>query len=220
MKTPLEITKYFLDPDLEWITSGIDVQYIFLKEGTENLLIFAPSNSFQDWKNNFDFWKKPYKHMDTTFYVHRGFLKCWKSVEEEILSEIKDSCMENLTIAGWSFGGALATLATEDLWFKLPDVKTKTITFGAPKVFSTFGFKKIKERFDNMYMFKNGSDVVTKVPFNFMGFRHVAKLINIGDRPRFLDYFRPQIYHDMCSSEETGYSVTLNTISKGTKYGE
>lgn len=215
MKTPYELTEYFLTRNMKWITSGDDTQYCFLEEDGENILFFAPSNSLEDWKNNFCFWKKPYKQMKTKFYVHSGFLKCWKLIEDEILDYIKGSKMTNLTIVGWSYGGALATICTEDIWFTFPKLKTRTITFGSPKAFSKIGFKNIKERFTNMFMFKNGPDIITTLPFSFLGYNHVDSLINIGDKPILLGYFRPDLYHAMKSKKNTGYNITLKNISKG-----
>jgi len=214
MKTPLELTEYFLDPDLKWITSGDDTQYCFTKEGNENILLFAESNSKVDWKNNFTFFRKPYRHMETTFYVHGGFLKCWKLIHNDILEYVSNCKMDNLTIAGWSYGGALATLCTEDLWFNNPMLKTRTVTFGSPKVLSIFGFRKAQERFNNMFMFKNGADIITTLPFSIMGFKHVTNLTKIGERPKLFNYFKPRVYHNMIYKTVYGYVPILQSLLK------
>lgn len=208
MKTHLELAKLFTN-NLCWTTGGEDTQYLFLKVGEENILLFAPSNSKIDWLNNFRFWKKPYKRMKTKFYVHGGFLKCWKLVRDEIAKFVEEEKMTNLTIAGWSYGGALAVLCSEDLWFRFPELKTNTITFGAPRVISIFGFKKIKHRFKNLSQYKNGADIVTTLPFFWMGFKHTSKLIKIGDRARIFGYFNPKKYHDMTPVGGGGYLDSL-----------
>ena len=211
MKTHLELAKLFTN-NLCWTTGGEDTQYCFIESRGENILLFAPSNSKVDWKNNFSFFRKPYKQMKIKFYVHGGFLKCWKLVEDEILDYIKDNNMTNLTIAGWSYGGAMSTLCTEDLWFNMPELETRTITFGAPKVLSVFGYKKVINRFKNITMYKNGSDIVTKVPFNWMGFKHVVKLTQIGEKPYFKGYFNPYKYHDMQPLDGGGYIDSLTEL--------
>lgn len=218
MKTHLELAQYFLDDTLPWVTGGDDTQYLFLNDNSENILLFAPSNSKIDWKNNFNFWKKPYKQMKVKFYVHGGFLKCWKLVRDEILRYIKDAKLDNLTIVGWSYGGAMATLCTEDIWYHFPDLRdnTRTITFGAPKAISIIGYNRVIDRFQNMTMYKNGSDIVTKVPFNWMGFKHVSRLTKIGEKPKFLKYFRPYFYHSMLFKDIYGYIPNLKDAPQET----
>jgi len=224
MITSLELANIFTNKQIEWkenqtgwVTAGDDTQYCFLEVEGENILLFALSNSKTDWKNNFSFWKKPYKHMETKFYVHGGFLKCWKLVEDEIIDYIKEKEMDNLTIAGWSYGGAMSILCTESVWFNCKNLrgKTRTVTFGAPRVFSVFNFRKIKERFENVVMLKNGSDIVTKLPPVIFGFKHVVKLTNIGDSHRFIDYFNPWKFHNMEYKNKYGYHYVLYKIFHG-----
>jgi len=195
MKTDLELAKYFKDENVEWITRGEDTQYTFIKNGSENILIFAPSNSKIDWYNNLQFFKKPYKTMNVNFYVHTGFLKCWNLVKKDIIEVVKD--FDNLTIVGWSYGGALATLCTEEIWYQFKHLRNKmhTVTFGAPRVFCRYNLDKIQERFSNMTLYKNGSDIVTCLPLEIMGYKHVKLLTRIGDKPKFLEYFKPMQYH-------------------------
>lgn len=211
MLTPIQCARYFSNqPD--WITSGDDTQYyIEKKKDGEVVIVFAPSNSDVDWKNNFAFWKKPYKDMEIPFFCHSGFLKCWKLVRDEIANTVIDMRPTAITVTGWSYGGALATFCVEDMWFRFPVIRDKIqcITFGAPRVIGWWNYKKIKERWKNQRLFTNGSDIVTCVPFIFMMFRHVNRQIHIGDLRSILKFFDPWKYHDI-----TGYIDTLNKIVK------
>jgi len=195
MKTDLELARYFNDRNIKWTTRGEDTQFAFIRESDENILIFDSSNSKLDWYNNLQFFKKPYKTMDVTFYVHTGFLKCWNLVKEDIINYVSE--LENITIVGWSYGGAMATLCTEEIWYQFPHLRDKmhTVTFGAPRVFCRYNLDKIQERFSNMTLYKNGSDIVTCLPLEIMGYKHVKLQTMIGDSPKFLEYFKPYDYH-------------------------
>lgn len=211
MITPAECAHYFRNDTTNWITSGDDTQYIIeKKESGEVVVIFAESNSKADWKNNLNFWAKPYKEMDVKYYVHRGFLRCWKLVRDEIMSKLKELSPTYITVSGWSYGGALATLCYEDVWFQFPELRDqrRLITFGSPRVLMIFNFRKIKERWDNSYRFTNGADLVTCVPFKFMLFRHVCKPIHIGDFRRIWRFFNLNKYHHI-----KGYLKTMDEIT-------
>ena len=47
-------------------------------------ILFEWSNGKVDWKNNFDFPAKPYGEMKHRWFVHRGFLRVWKTIRDEI----------------------------------------------------------------------------------------------------------------------------------------
>lgn len=75
MRTVLECAEYF-NRDIPWCTGGEDTQYFIEKIGDEVVIAFLGSNSKIDWRNNFTFYKKPYKDMEVPFFCHSGFLKC------------------------------------------------------------------------------------------------------------------------------------------------
>ena len=50
------------------------------------------SSGEEDWRNNFDFPAAPYREMnDGIWFCHRGFLRVWKSVEDDIKILVRDS---------------------------------------------------------------------------------------------------------------------------------
>ena len=65
-----------------------DTSYLFVEEGDTLYIYFEGSASKLDWIHNFMFKKRPYKDMKNPYRVHRGFLKCWKSVEDIIIEKI------------------------------------------------------------------------------------------------------------------------------------
>ena len=83
-------------------------------------LLFQWSNGAEDWKNNFDFPARPYKRMNDVWYCHRGFLRVWKAMRDEIEAKVAEIIASNpfiysIRCIGYSHGAALALFATEDM---------------------------------------------------------------------------------------------------------
>ncbi|ADY13698.1 lipase family protein [Sphaerochaeta globosa] len=213
MKTHLELAQLFKTIDC-WSTIGTDTQYRVLEYSDEVVIIFCPSNSKADWKINFSFPKKPYKRMKTPFYVHGGFLKEWKKINDHFLKEAA-AYNKPITVCGWSYGGAMATLCYEDIWFKYPQKRyiIRLVTFGSPRVIGAYNFKKIWVRWHGANLYVNGSDIVTEVPPVLFGFRHVAKTKHIGGKKFLIGYFKPKKYHHIDGYIESLGDVTCKTAS-------
>ena len=227
--TPLEATKYFTESQT-WETAGDDTQYIIRKTSKKQVIVvFQGSNSDVDWKNNFKFWKKPYKDMEVKFRVHSGFLHCWKACRDTIMDRIEELEPESILIIGHSYGGAIATLCMEDCWYRFiysrensPDDniantslrgKIQCWTFGAPRVLGLLHYGKVKERWEGTTLFNNSSDIVCTVPpFCFL-YRHVTEQTHIGHLRHLFDFFRPDKWHD-CRGDE-GYKQHLTEIYEG-----
>jgi hypothetical protein len=146
------------------------------KVGDNWCLAFPPTNSKIDWKQNFDFWVMPYKCMPHKWFAHRGLVKKYKSVRENILDAVIATGAKILYITGLSQGGAMSILAHEDIEYNLK-IECRTTTFGAPRVVSWFA------PFTRWYTVKRievRGDPVPKVPPFFLGFRHVGACEKIG----------------------------------------
>lgn len=209
MRTVLECAEYF-NRDINWTVGGDDTQYYIEKIGDEVIIAFLGSNSNTDWKNNFSFWKRPYKDMEIPFYCHGGFLKCWKLIRDEIEQKVLDLNPKYITVTGHSYGGAMATFCIEDMWYLFPELRSKMqcITFGSPRILGLWNYKKIKDRWASQRLFTNGSDIVTCLPFNCMFFRHVKDQIHIGKIRNIFDFFKPDKFHNI-----TGYIDTLKNCN-------
>lgn len=143
-------------------------------------LLFEKSDSAEDWKNNFDFPTKPYKHMENSWRCHRGFLKVWKAIEPYVAEYISNPKVRTIEIIGYSHGAAIALLCYEYCIFHRPDVEVRGVGFGCPRVFWGAVPKEVKSRFDNFLVVRNGNDIVTHVPPAIFGFRHIAQVVKIG----------------------------------------
>jgi|TARA_R110000744_G_scaffold216982_5_gene335756 triacylglycerol lipase len=108
--------------------------------------------------------------------VHKGFCneldKVWTQLSLVLKKELKD---RKLFITGHSLGAAMATLAAS----KLEKSCTCLYTYGSPKAGSRSFVKSIDVLH---YRFVNNNDVVAKVPFSFLGYRHHGEL-------RYINYY-------------------------------
>ncbi len=182
--------------------------YLAKREGETLYLFFEKSNGATDWRNNFDFPAKPYRDMDGgLWFVHRGFLRVFKTVEPLIASAVADGRVKKIVIAGYSHGAALALLCHEYCVYHRPDLAGRIVGygFGCPRVVWGFLRKRVKARFKNFTVVKNCRDVVTHLPPRLFGYRHVGSILHIG-RQRALggvDSHRAEHYLEELSREVT-----------------
>ena len=108
--------------------------------------------------------------------VHGGFQgeinKLWDLIVEKI-DELKD---HKIYITGHSLGGAMATICAKRLQERKVEVQC-LYTYGSPRVGDRRWVKSLQIPH---YRFQNNNDVVCKVPFWIMGYRHHGKNVYIG----------------------------------------
>ena len=112
-----------------------------------------------------------------TGFVHRGFKDALDEVWEDVLKWLNEQKRESVFFTGHSLGGALATLAAS----RWNTITTHLYTYGSPRV----GGRKFVKSFlsSDRYRFRNNNDIVTRVPFEILGYKHVS-----GDGGKFI-YF-------------------------------
>ena len=194
---PFHLFQMCLDANYTHTENGGD--YAIVNMGSETFLLFQCSNGIEDWKNNFDFPAVPYKDMGESWYCHKGFLTVWKSIEPLVSDRIKNSRAKKMTVVGYSHGAAIATLAHEYVWYYRPDLR-ESLTgygFGCPRCY--FGpplSDSLRMRWENFHPVRNIDDVVTHLPPALLGFRHVNKVWEIGERGKYsrIDAHRPESY--------------------------
>lgn len=161
-------------------------------------LLFQKSNGKQDWKNNFDFPAKPYKRMNSKWYCHRGFLRVWKAMRDEVEKNVATwlPYITSICCVGYSHGAALALLATEDMVFLHGDkLRVEGWGFGCPRVVWGILPKDVKQRLRNFTAVRNIPDIVTHAPPALFGFHHV-KLLRVGNFGKYspVDAHRAKSY--------------------------
>ncbi|MDA3855889.1 MAG: lipase family protein [Candidatus Woesearchaeota archaeon] len=156
-----------------------DTQWDFYKTEDTLILRFQGSFSKKDWLQNFNAFIVPYKDMKKRFYVHAGFLKKYKSIREEVLKVCADEDIKEIEILGHSQGAGLSILAHEDIRYHFPNIEVNSYVYGCPRVVS---WNAPDDRWKGFNSIRNGNDVATKVPFFWMGYKHVGKKINVGKK--------------------------------------
>ena len=176
----------------ELFSTTINTSYIELKENSASFealvvgdvlyLYFEKSNGATDWKNNLDFPAKPYHEMKDTWFVHRGFLRVFKTIKPHIAPYVADKSVKSIVISGYSHGAALALLTHEYCVFNRPDIVSNIYGygFGCPRVLWGKIPERLQERFTNFTVVRNCRDIVTHLPPKFLGFHHVGKMLHIG----------------------------------------
>lgn len=153
-------------------------------------LLFQWSNGAEDWKNNFDFPARPYKRMNDVWYCHRGFLRVWKAMRDEIEAKVAeiiaaDPLILGIKCIGYSHGAALALFATEDMTYHYGVTYwVNGYGFGCPRVVWGIVPQAVKQRLARFTAVRNIPDIVTHVPPALFGFRHL-NLFKIGKRGKY-----------------------------------
>lgn len=157
-----------------------DGDYAIEVEGNVIYILFQWSNSWCDWMSNFNFPQKAYKNGTSKWYVHRGFLRVWKAMRDEIESELDKLVKPDSEIVciGYSHGAALALLCTEDMIYKYGN-NVSGFGFGCPRVIWGKLPREVAERLHNFVAVRNVPDIVTHVPPAIFGFHH-EELFKIG----------------------------------------
>ena len=158
--------------------SGDKTQYKITTIGDTVYLAIQWSVDRQDWLYNFMFVPAPYKAKKYPWYVHAGFAKAWKQARDKIASGVIPLLNgKRLVILGYSHGAALAILAHE--YFQFNGYNPSTFAFGCPRVI-WMPSKTIRSRFFDVEIINRIGDLVGHVPPRIFGYKHVAKVTNIG----------------------------------------
>lgn len=175
----------------KYISTAKNGNYAIEVEGDTLYLLFQWSKGFWDWVNNFLFPAKPYKRMSCLWFCHRGFLKVWKAMRDEIEAYVEEILSNNpnlkkIVCVGYSHGGALALFATEDMEYLYGgSYEVKGYGFGAPRVIWGIVPEAVKNRLQAFQVIRNIPDIVTHLPPVLFGFRHVASPLRIGERGKY-----------------------------------
>lgn len=102
-------------------------------------------------------------------WVHNGFQEEVNKIWPYILPLLVNAEGKKMLITGHSLGGAMATIAAS----RLKDQCTALYTYGSPRV----GTRSFIKSFNvPHYRHVNNNDIVTKVPFAFLGYKHHGNL--------------------------------------------
>jgi len=169
--------------------SGLDANYAVTRSGRRIYIFFEWSDGIGDWKNNLDFPARAHGGGDA-FFVHRGFLRVWRSIrliiENEVNAVISNNKINEIVCVGYSHGAALAGLCTEELVFSLGGkISVSGYGFGCPRFIFGRLPKEIKVRFSSFLPVRNVPDLVTYLPPRILGYFHPSPVLEIGERGKY-----------------------------------
>jgi len=109
--------------------------------------------------------------------VHRGFHECYASVRNAVMEFLAAEAAPDRTIrlTGHSLGGALAMLAAMDIATSgLPFRALEVFASGTPRLGSRKWADYYTQQPISTWRIANEKDLVTKIPPEFLGYRHVG----------------------------------------------
>ncbi len=173
--------------EIEYKELPNSANYALRRTGDHLKIFFQHSRGATDWKNNLDFPVRPYGQMGETWLAHRGFVGVWEVLKKTIAPVITDKQIKRITVVGYSHGAAMALLCHEYIKFYRSDIEENILSygFGCPRVLWGFVSKKVMSRFEGFTVIRNLDDVVTHLPPAVLGYRHVGKMIEIGERGKY-----------------------------------
>lgn len=166
-----------------------DVQCFLRINSDEMTITFRGSDSHKDRIVDSKFWKSviPYNNYRSKIRVHSGFISTYKSksIRGRIQKEIEKNKIKKVALTGHSYGAALAILCAVDLEYNFPKNDYEVIVFGCPRVGNKYFQKSYNLRVFKTLRVENVNDLVTKVPFACMGYRHVGASLKFGCKSTF-----------------------------------
>jgi len=170
------------------ISSWVGTQGFCCLRDRKACLVFRGTDSLLDGIVDLLFspWYRPATHF--------GFGRSWRSVREDVRQWLADhkGSFDSIALYGHSLGGAIAHVAALELAtddeneYDIAEV----VTFGAPRS----SFLSTGEYYDNFQLktepektlrsvtlrVVNKLDLISKVPFPWMGYRHVGQLVYLS----------------------------------------
>lgn len=150
----------------------LDTQAFIMQNERAMVLAFRGTASIRDWMTDADIQLVN----GPAGKVHDGF-QCGLNAVWRYMWNFLDvrRGQRGLWITGHSLGAALATLATAKLRLEKKHPVNGLYTFGSPRV----GNEEFAQSFENdfggrAFRFVNNNDIVPRVPFRLMNYRHVG----------------------------------------------
>ena len=181
----------------EYTQIGASANYAVLREGNTLFIFFQDSEGCEDWSVNLDFPAAAYKRNGkAVWYAHRGFLETWKRTLPYIQNYVTDLTVTKIVVTGYSHGAAVGVLCYEYIWYNRPDLREtlEGYGFGCPRVLWGKGRKAAREIWSGFTVIRNRDDLVTHLPPSFLGYYHVGKMLEIGQKGKYssIDAHRQQ----------------------------
>ena len=158
------------------------------KEGNQDghslVFVFRGTKEPKDVVTDFLACKREFKAVNDKYVdirVHRGFLKAWNTVRDDVFKWIDRKRPKKIVFVGHSLGGALATLAAFDVRANTGNNNVNCVTFGSPRVGNKSFATAFNTTVKDTIRVVNAADPVTAVPL--IRYKHVDSKMPIGSAP-------------------------------------
>ena len=125
--------------------------------------------------------------------VHIGFNDAYTSLQTEIrdhIRQLKSTYPQApLYVTGHSLGGAMATLCALDLHLNGIHRDPIMINFGSPRVGNQCFVHAYTQNIRHSIRVAHPGDPITKAPFEYLGYRHVGRLVEDRSTNNHLVYY-------------------------------
>lgn len=198
--TPLPPLQYFSPDDITKVLIFFEDQTLYViypgtmgkprfsnpsKVGFFNWLR-SPIIEVKDWERDLDFTKKSVGLLSKNKRIkaHEGFVKEYQQTRDNILDIINKTCPALIVVAGYSQGGAHATLCFRDILYNY-NIPTIGITFASPRVYNRYGAlefeRELQSRPDCRFTrLVRSKDIVPHLAPWIFNFRHICPATVIG----------------------------------------
>ncbi len=153
------------------------------------VISFRGTDELEDWNTNLKAHQTPFGSKGK---VHSGFKAAYLSIKDQLFEHLNSYSLP-IFITGHSLGGALAILATSDIYKS--DNFDSCYTFGSPRIGSPELVKSIQ--CERVYRVVNNCDIVTVVPLDlpFIKYRHIGSSYLLDDHGKLIpDLSEEEIY--------------------------
>lgn len=143
---------------------------------------------FRGTKNINDFYLNlniiPESFLKKEIKVHKGFLYKYLSIRNLVINKtneiIKNNNIKDIYISGHSSGGAIANIASLDLYYLYPHIRINTITFGSPRVANKAFIEEYNKYINNSIRIVNKYDIIQFLPLPII-YHHIHKPLILQD---------------------------------------
>lgn len=183
--------------EADYVDAEEDGSFAAVRDGDLLYLFFEKSNGVEDWINNLSYHAVSRGRIDDRWFCHEGFLEVFEDILPHIERLILNKAVRRIVTVGYSHGAALALLCHEYIWYNRPDIREacESFGFGCPRVI--WGtVPREGERWRSFYIVRNIDDIVTHLPPKALGYRHVGRLVEVGEIGKYsgIDAHRAENY--------------------------
>ena len=165
-----------------------DINHIIIKNNKTIDISFSGTKNMNDIILNFNVIPKSF--LKKEMKVHKGFLYKYLLIRDLIVNKTHEILMNNniedIYISGHSSGGAIANIASLDLYYLYPNIRINTITFGSPKLENKAFIEEYNKNIINSIIIVNKNDIIQYLPLPII-YHHIHKQFILNDNNKKKD---------------------------------